>query len=85
MLEKYLNIEGFLQKLNLPQKFLPGLVAQSVASLSAEPVVVNLIPISTFVEIDYELVTSVILLPLIQEGLLSVTRESMCMKYWLTS
>ena len=24
-------------------------------------------------------------LPLIQEGLLSVTSESMCMKYWLTA
>ena len=37
-------------------------------------------------EIDHEIFSAVILLlTLIQEGLLSVTIESMCMKYWLTS
>ena len=29
--------------------------------------------------------TAILLLPLIQEGLLSVTSESMCTKYWLTT
>ena len=41
---------------------------------------------NTFVEIDHEIVSSVILLRLaqiIQEGLLPVTSESICMKYWL--
>ena len=40
----------------------------------------------TSVEIDQEIFSTVItLLPLIQEGLVSVTSESMCMKYWLTA
>ena len=52
---------------------------QLVASLTADPGVTNLIPIRshTFVEINHEIISTVILLlPLIQEGLLSVTRES---------
>ena len=40
----------------------------------------------TFVEIDHEIISMVILLLLLtQEGLLSVTSKSMCMKYWLTA
>ena len=40
----------------------------------------------TFVEIDHEIFSMIILLlPLIQEGLVSVARESMYMKYWLTA
>ena len=41
----------------------------------------------TFMEIDHEIISTVILLlELIQERLLSVTSESMCcMKYWLTA
>ena len=40
----------------------------------------------TFIEIEHEVISMVIfLLLLIQEGLLSVTGESMCMKYWLTA
>ena len=52
------------------------------ASLTAEPGVVSsiLARSHTFVEIDYEIITTVI-----QEGLLSVTSESMCTKYWLTA
>ena len=41
---------------------------------------------NAFVEIDHGIVSSVILLLLaqiIQEGLLPVTSESICMKYWL--
>ena len=37
-----------------------------------------------FVEIDLEIFSMVsLLLQLIQEGLVSVTRENMCTKYWL--
>ena len=39
----------------------------------------------TFMEIDDEIVSTVILLLLIQEGLLSVTSKSMCTEYWLTA
>ena len=74
-------------------------VAQSVtclatdACLTADPGVASSIPailsarIHTFVEIDHERISTVILLlPLfIQEGLLSVTSESMCTNYWLTA
>ena len=67
---------------------LPDPVAQSVGSLTAEPGVASLIPTGshTLVEIDHEIIYIIILfLPLIQEGLLSVTSESMCTKYWLTT
>ena len=40
----------------------------------------------SFVEIDHEIFSTVILsLPLIQEGKLSVTCERMCTEYWLTA
>ena len=69
--------------------FLPGRVAQSVtclatdACLTADPGVVSSIPVRshTFVEIDHEIISTVILLPsgdLFKKGCLSVTRESMC-------
>ena len=69
--------------------YLPGRVARD-ASLTAYPGVVSSIPAQshTFVEIDREIISTVILLPfaeIIQEGLLSVTSESMCTKYWLTA
>ena len=57
-------------------------------SLTADSEVASLIPSRshTFVEIDYEIVSTVIhLLLLIQAGLLSVTSGSMCMKYCLTA
>ena len=56
--------------------------------LTADPGVASLIPAwsYTFMEIDHEIISMIIfLLPLIQEGLLSVTSESMCTKYWLTA
>ena len=64
-----------------------GLVAQSVASLIADPGVMGLIPAwpHTFMEIDREIFSMVILLPLIQEGLLSVTSESICTEYLLVA
>ena len=69
-----------------------GRVAQSVtclatdACLNADPGVASSIPAQshTFVEIDHEIISTVIFLPsaewIIQEGLLSVTSESMCTK-----
>ena len=68
-----------------------GRVGQSVMCLTADPGVMSLIPARyhTFVEIDHEIISTVILLPsadsMIQEGLLSVTNESICMKYWITA
>ena len=73
----------------------PGRVAQSVTCLATDecltldPGVASSIPsrYHTFVEIDHEIISTVILLPSadIQEGLLSVTSESMCTNYWLTA
>ena len=72
-----------------------GRVVQSVTCLAtdvcltADPGVASSIPARchTFMEIDHEIISMVILLPsavqIIQEGLLSVTSESMCTKYWL--
>ena len=74
---------------------LPGRVAQLVtclatdACLTADPGVASSIPSRshTFVEIDHEIISTVIPLPsaVFQEGLLSVTSESMCTNYWLTA
>ena len=64
-----------------------GPVAQSVVHPTADPGIASSIPARshTFVEIDNEMISVVILLlPLIQKGLFSVTIVSMCMKYWLT-
>ena len=55
----------------------PGPVAQSVGSLTAESGASSLTPAwsHTFLEIDHEIISMVIiLLLLIQEGLLSVTK-----------
>ena len=56
----------------------PGLIVQLVASPIADSGVLHLIPAQpyTFVETDHGIFSMVILLlPLIQEGLLSVTSE----------
>ena len=61
---------------------------QLVASLTADTGVASSIPAQshTFVEIDHERIYTVIpFLLRIQEGLLSVTSESMRTKYWLTT
>ena len=52
----------------------------------ADPGAVSLIPAPYFCGrfLYHEIFSIVILLPLIQEGLLSVTSESMCTEYWLT-
>ena len=67
-----------------PEQLL-GPVVQSVASQTAEPGVMSSIPLRphTFVEIDHEIISMVILHLLIQEGLLSVTSKGMCVEYWL--
>ena len=65
---------------------MPSPIALLVASLTADPGVVSLIPARShaLVEVDHEIISTVILLlPLIQERLLSVTSESMYTKYWL--
>ena len=61
-----------------------GLVAQSVTSLTADLEVAssNADRPHTFLDIDREIISmAILLLPLIQEGLFSVTVESMYMKY----
>ena len=61
-----------------------GPIAHLAVSPIANPRVVNMIKDQshTFVEIDHEIFATVILLlPLIQEGLMSVTSESMFMKH----
>ena len=78
------------------RRFLPGRVAQSVtclatdASLTADPGVASSIPTQskTSVYIDHEIISYGHSLPfgwIIPEGLLSVTRESIWTKYWLTA
>ena len=59
---------------------MPGFVVQSVASpiIIADSGVMSLIPPGP-IEIDHEIFSKIILLlPLVQEGLLLVTSESMC-------
>ena len=75
--------------------YLLGCIAQSVTCLTtgvcltADRGVASLILARSqiFVEIDHKIISMVILLPsvFIQEGLLSVTSESMCTKYQLTA
>ena len=68
-----------------------GRVAQSVkclatdASLTADPEVASSIPARshTFVEIDHEIISTVILLPSAES--FKKGSESMCTKYWLTA
>ena len=75
----------------LTKRVLTHSVAQSVtclatdASLTADPGVASSIPAGwhTFVEIDHDIIYSVILFPSAES--LSATSESMCMKYWLTA
>ena len=59
------------------------------ACLTADPGVASSIPVRslTFVEIDHEIISTVILIPSADlfKGLLSVTSESMCTNYWLTA
>ena len=66
----------------------PGPVTQSVVRLIADLGVVSLILAwsHTLVEIYYEIFsTLILLLPLIQEGLVSIASESMWTKYLLTN
>ena len=81
--------------LNLDQE-VPGRVAQSVtclatdASLAADSGVASSIPAQshTFVEIDHEIISTVILLPSaksFKKGCCQLQAKSMCTKYWLTA
>ena len=80
-----LFLSGHLRQVSLYSllHFIPCPIAQLVASPTADPEVASLITARshTFMEIDHEIISAVILLlPLIQEGLLSFTSESMCTK-----
>ena len=61
---------------------LPGFTAKLVSCLTVDPGVASSnssLGTYLFLEADHEIISTVILpLPLIQEGLLSVTDESMC-------
>ena len=61
-------------------KSIQGPIAQIVVSPTADPEVMSSITAGshTFMEIDGEIISTVILLLLIQEGLLSVTSENLC-------
>ena len=73
----------------------PGYIAQSVtclttdAYLTADPGVARLIPARShsFMEIDYEIISMVILPPAdsFKKGCCQSTSKRMCMKYWLTA
>ena len=87
MLRFCLFLEYFLIDKSLA---LPARIAQSVACLTEESGAPCSIsrdsPAHTFVEIGHEIISKVFfLLPLHQEGLLSVTCESMCTQYWSTA
>ena len=61
-----------------------GIISCMVGSLNADAGVMSSVvaPPYTFVEIDREIFSTAILpILLMHEGLLSVTSESMCMKY----
>ena len=86
-------VTNFVQTCSLYQFFLPGRVAQSVtclatdACMTADPGVASSIPARyhTFVEIDHEIISTVILLPSADLFKKSVTSESMFTNYWLTA
>ena len=83
MTENTITVLGVTKYSAVP--LLPGPAAQSILSPTADPGLASLIPARshTFMEIYHELISTVILLfPRFQEGLLFVTSESMCMKYW---
>ena len=76
-----MEFENFKTETPTTINILPDPVVQMVTSLIADPGVRSSIParFHTFVEIDHEIFSMVILLlPLIQEGFLSVFSESMC-------
>ena len=83
---KYAKYAARVFFLNETKYSLSGPIAQSVVCLIADPGIVSLILAQphTFVEANREKIAAVILLlQLIQEGLLSVTWESMCKEYSL--
>ena len=85
----------WLKNKKINSNLTPGRVAQSVtclatdASLTADPGVASSIPARShnFVEIDHEIISTVILLPSAEsfkKGCCQLS-ESMCTKYWLTA
>ena len=66
-------------QLELPNEVISGPIVQSVTSLNVDPGILSLIQAQshTFMEIDQDFFSMFnLLLSLIQEGLMSVTRES---------
>ena len=64
-------------------KLIAGPVAHSVASSSADSGIVSSIPIQSHTFMHEIVSTVILLIPLIQEGLLSVTSNCIFMKYRL--
>ena len=68
-----------------PTNLVLGSMAKLVTCLTADQGVTRSILgwFGTFVDIDSDTISrAILLLPLIQNGLLSVTSECLCMKYW---
>ena len=81
------NVQNGIKQ-NNRNSALKNLASQRVVDQASDPGVASSIParFHSFVEIDHEIISPVILLLLLfQKGLLSATSESMCMKYWLTA
>ena len=81
---KYLQVHA--EYFGLILTYEPGPLALSVTGLTAGPGTASSIPARshTFVEMGYEIIsTAILLLPLIQEELLSAISESMYEKYRL--
>ena len=77
-------LEGIISKLVTCKIYGPVSVVRNTSDCRSRGRKFDPGPVPYFCLIDYEIIpTVIILLPLIQEGLLSVTSESMCTKFWL--
>ena len=76
LIRKYNMLTSLLQNFNILASLITGPIAQLVASPPADQRVVSSIRAHTFVKIDHEIISTIILLlQRIQEGLLSVTSK----------
>ena len=86
---RHISATRYFNNCAVRPSMLPDILTTAVyASLTGGPGVASTTPVwcHTSVEIDCEINSTVILYPLlIHEGLLSVIRESICTKYWLTN
>ena len=91
----YNNLHVYLNRSHFDVNYLtyiPGRVAQSVTSdakLTADPGVASSIPVRshTFVEIDHEIISTVILLPSAESFMKGCCQlqAKVCARYWLTA